>query len=336
MFLTSLLVAAGCERRPLEERETDMAEVLVELDWSRSTITPAEATVIFYDENGNSPRTLYVIGTRGTINLPVGSYSVVAFNDKMGDFSQFAFRGVSYYKTLEVYATEMSRPSTYYGGSFDQITEDAYDVLASDSRDRFEVTQEMLDETRGNRTMSSKASSRDKVHLVMSPIDVVVGTKLTVHLKNMHLIRTGSQRAKLAGFAESVTLWNRKTSTAFMTHTIPLSYAEYSEGSKTDGFMSEQFSTFGICTPVTRTQPITLLFEAILRDKEQTKFSYQKDITNFVEINVGSSLKINIEIGKDVDNNNPPITIPPVDPIDNSAFNPGVDSWEEEEIVKPL
>lgn len=336
IFLISLIVVAGCERRPLEDRETDMAEVCVELDWSSASMKPQEATVIFYDKNGNSPRTLYVIGTRGTVKLPVGIYSVIAFNDKIGDFTQFAFRGTSYYKTIEVYATEMSRPSKYYSGSLDGITEDTYDLLAADSRDYFEVTKEMLDETRANRAMGSKAASRDKVHLIMTPSDVVIATKITIHFRNMHLIRNGSQRAKLTGFAESVTLWNRKTSSVCMIHNIPLSYAEYYDGSSTDGYMREQFSTFGICTPVARTQPITFLFEAILRDKEQTKFSMQKDITNLVKIDVENNMRINIEIGGDPDKGNPPINIPLIDPIDNSAFKPGVDGWEEEEVIKPL
>lgn len=327
----------GCKRRPLEERETDDAEVLIELDWSHSSLNPSEATVIFYDQDGNSPRTLYVIGTRGTIKLPVGSYSVIAFNDKMGDFSQIAFRGTSYYKTIEVYATEMSKPNANYGSSFDQTTEEnSFDVLAVDSRDRFEVTQEMLDQTRASRALSKEKSSLKQAHLVLTPIDVIALTKLTVHFKNMHLIRSGSQRAKLTGFAESVTLWDRKTSSNFITHIIPLSYAEYYEGNATDGFMSEQFTTLGICTPKARTQPIIFLFEAILRDKEQTKFSYQKDVTSFVEITIGNTLKINIELGKDIENDNPPIKIPDVDPIDNSAFRPGVDNWEEEEVIKPL
>lgn len=336
IFLISLIIVTGCERRPLEERETDMAEVCVELDWSRASINPQEATVIFYDEKGNSPRTLYVIGTRGTVKLPVGIYSVIAFNDKIGDFAQFAFRGTSYYKTIEVYATEMSKPNKYYSGALGGINEDTYDVLASDSRDYFEVTQEMLDETRAKITTGNKAESINKVHLIMTPSDVVAATKITIHFKNMHLIRTGSQRAQLTGFAESVTLWNRKTSSVFMTHSIPLSYAEYYDGSSTDGYMREMFSTFGICTPMERTQPINFLFEAILRDKEQTKISYRKDITNLIVFDMGNNMKINIEIGGDPDKGNPSIKIPLIDPIDNSAFKPGVEGWEEEEIIKPL
>lgn len=333
--MTILLTAAGCERRPLEDRESNMAEVFVELNWSRSSLTPAEATVIFYDESGNSPRTLYVIGNKGTIKLPMGKYSVLAFNDKMSDYSELAFRGITKYKTIEIYATEASRPN--YNRDIDQIAEETHDLLASDSRDLFEVTQSMLDQTRANRNQTKdKASTPKQAHLVMSPTDVVAATKLTVHFKNMHAVRSGSQRGTIKGFAESVTLWNRQASIKPMTHTIPFSYAEYYERSKTDGFMSEKFTTFGLSAPEVQAQPITFIFEAILRDKEQTKFSYQKDITKLVEVTVELGVKINIEIGIDATGDNPPIPIPPVTLIDDGAFKPGVGDWDEEEVIKPF
>lgn len=331
LLLLLTLFVAGCERRPLIDRDLNNADVVVELDWNRSSIRPSEATLIFYDENGESPRTFYIVGNRGVVKLPVGRYSVLAFNDKIIDFTEFEFRETENYKTISIFLTNVS--SNYRSDMAENVNE----VLASDSRDIFEVTPAMLEQTKENESQGIDSdNSVAPAHLVMQPVNVIAQTSVTVHIQNMHLIHSGSQKGTFEGFAESVTLWNRQASSIPSKVSVPLSSSQYYIGSTTDGFMSDQFITFGLCTTKAGAKNIYFLFEAVLRDKEQTKYSYRRDISELVKVTVDLGIKIDMVIGTNTSKNDPPIPIPPIVPIDDNAFKPGVDDWEDEEVIKPF
>lgn len=336
--IVSWLMYSSCERRPLEDDTVKYAQVHIEIDWSKSGMEPGEASVVFYPQEGGEPTTVYLYGNKGTVELMAGKYSVITINHKYDDFDGIAFRGVERYNTSEAYLKPIRNPA--YIPADQELTVDNPNMLASDSRDEFIVTQAMLDRTRQEVEVKNSATKGDvtpEIQLTMHLI--TVKAQVIVHVRNLYLIRKGTQNGVVKGFVEAVNLSTRQATSTPVTQFLELPKAEYYKDSPLHGWMEGTLTVFGECIPIgTTAQPVEFVLNAVLRDKKQTQFTHHSNITDLIEYNIDIGLNISFEIGADPEKENPPIEVPKVEPEDpNSGFQPGIDEWgDEEEITKPL
>lgn len=340
--ILTLLIFTGCERRPLEDDFIEEAQIMVEINWQESRMEPGEASVLFYPQDGGGMRTLYIYGNRGTINLKVGKYSVVTFNNKFDDFDAIAFRGTDKYETLQAYL-KPSNIADYAPASGEKVVDNP-DMLVSDSQDEFVVTQAMADRT--HEEMVQQQNSGTKTPYATTP-DITLNMKavtiqanLTVHIRNLYLIRKGTQNGIIKGFSEGISLSTRKPISTTVTQFMELPEAKYYEDNYKDGIMRGTITVFGECSVAEGApkQKVYFMLRSMLRDEPSTFFKHEVEITKQIEYHTDVGLQISMIIGADAEKENPPIVVPPVDLGDaNSGFNPNVDDWEEEEeIVKPL
>ena len=121
ILLLSLLT--GCERRPLEEDSYDKALIPITIDWvTLAKLDPAtdhdnlyRASVWFFSKdgavfNGKSYKEFLLNDPRGgTLELPVGHYSILILNNSVDDFNgNVGFRGTDSYSTFEYYLKSAS------------------------------------------------------------------------------------------------------------------------------------------------------------------------------------------------------------------------------------
>lgn len=340
--ILTLLIFTGCERRPLEDDFVEVAQVMVEIDWQQSGMEPGEASVLFYPQDGGEMQPLYIYGNQGFIKLKVGKYSVVTFNNKFDDFDAIGFRGTDKYATLQAYLKPTNIAD--YKPASGEKTVDNPDMLVSDSQDEFVVTQAMADRTHTEmvrqQNTGTKAPYNSTPDITLSMKAVTIQTNLSVHVRNLYLIRKGTQSGIIKGFSEAISLSTRKPISTSVTQFLELPEAKYYEDNYKDGVMRGTLTVFGEC-PVAEgasKQKVYFMLRSMLRDEPSTFFTNEVEVTKQIEYHYDTGLQISLEIGADAAKENPPIVVPPVDLGDaNSGFNPDIDDWEEEEeIVKPL
>lgn len=317
VMMLTLLVTASCTRRPLEE-ENWTYDVSVEVDWSQSGLPPGEVSLLFYPHDGAAHREYVFVGTHKTLNLKPGSYSVIAFNQKMGDFDGIGFRGVEQYHTLQAFLKPVSN---FSGGPL------AYpDVLVSAARDEF--------------TVSTSAANQQERTLRLTLKPLVTEARLTVHVQNLYMIKRGTQKGIITGMAESVQLSTQQTTSVAGKHEVELLGAYFYPDDALHGYMQDKLTVFGICNVSARAaQPVVFRFEAALRTSEPTLFTEERDVADLIEYKEEeNTLRMYINIGINPEISNPPILIPPQE-TDGSqgGFDPDVDGWgDENEVIKPL
>lgn len=165
-----LVLCNSCERRPLEDEYVDMARLQVAIDWSRSGIPKDgggkygihRATLLFYPQSGGEALEYYLEEDifHREIEIPVGVYSVLVFNETPdeSDWTSIYFTGVESYQTFAAHVKTETQKGLYTRTTENNLCKQP-DPLAAWSLERFEVTQDMVEETRqaaSGRTVSSQ------------------------------------------------------------------------------------------------------------------------------------------------------------------------------------
>lgn len=336
LLLLSIISLWGCERRALEESTIvdNTAIIDVNIDWSLSKIDVSKmhrASVIFYPHDGSKFYEFHLEGDLNSrkVELPVGHYSVLVFNETMdnNDWDAIEFSGVEGYQTIVTKGVVDSRRSLYTRAETETIVR-CPEALAVWNMDDLNVTSDMVTYTR------SKARSKgDKSRLEtdmsietileeftnIQPELLFKEMAIVAHVQNLHSAYaiTGAVQNAAGG----VYLATGKVHADNVTHMFAMNNRVWDDpNDRKNGHVSATILVFGL--HLENDVKTGLQMEFLLNDGTQAP-SEQFDITDMID---HETIEIKIEVGTGVNGGDHPIILPEVD----AGGDVGVGDWDEE------
>ena len=339
-FLLILLATTGCERRPLWVYRGGYAKLHLKVDWKLfEEETPTGFTAIFYPrEAGRQPLTVISANIDGTdVNLPMGTYDIVLFNQIQSEYSNEEFRGMDAFYTSEVALLPLlQQPASnaaLYGPRYSRVVTRAEvfespEPMALDTLHGLIVSEDMVEHTSlihyEDRHKYTDRFASDTIY--MNPRSIVWKLRVDVHVKGIANFR--SIRGSVFGLAEGYWLGRFRQNTTAIYHTFETWAGTRTRGSEEeDGILSAELGTFGMMgLDEFQDEDVQLNLQVLLRD-QQTVMEYHFDVGRTIQIYPEQRLLV-IDVW-------PPINLPDVEPSDEtpSGFEVDVTPWEEEEVV---
>ncbi|MFI3295773.1 MAG: DUF5119 domain-containing protein [Rikenellaceae bacterium] len=253
--LLSLWALFSCTRRQQYDGEysCESVEIEVIVDWSNSGITPSDTldsdyvhmvSVRFFPLDGSKAFDRYLQSNiyHGVIDVPVGEYSVVVYNESIDDpywSDTFTFEDTNDYDLFaaKIVEHDESLYSFYEKQEEEKLSNEAL-KLASWSMDYFCVSSAMATGMGMNKQDQNMMEALKEVALRK----LTTYTTITVEVEN--LASASTIHASLKGLSEVVYLATGETSSSPVTHIIPLSDITWYGTDSQHGEISEQRLTF--------------------------------------------------------------------------------------------
>ncbi len=326
-LLLFVVLFAGCDTRRQIFNEA-WVSVEFSIDWENlakasksGEVTPNGATVVFYPTSGLLEEPMFKLTnfTEDKVNLPVGRYNIIVFNETINGHDYIQFTGTESYDTFEAYWETTRVKAEYSRADNDEMIMDTEDMLFVDRMEQFEITYANSD--RG-----------DVMTLNFAP--ELVNREMTVlaHIKGMaNISKAKSSLLYVEGMALGYNMWSGTSTQDKTTHLMSLGNKSYYDGSSTDGTMSASFYTFGDAASETKADDDNIA---------RLSFALQDGTTHpDIEINISDQLnsasdigEINIEIG----NGDSEISLPDV--VDMEVVGAGMDAevggWGEDIVIE--
>lgn len=259
-FLTvSPLFFVACERRSLEDFYAETARVPVKIDWSRSGMNISglredihRVSIRFFPKDGSPAFDRYLERNvvEDEIEVPVGSYSVVVFNESIHDIfwkDAVYFTDVENYSgfAAHVVADDPLRHSFYSPLPGENLFVEP-PKLASWSLDNFEVTDDMLMMSRypgkgGRVSAETEKMLNELTHIVMRPLTHHV--HVTASIEN--ICSAYRLQGAVRGFSHTVYMASAQTVQMPATHVFLLNGRQWSDHTELHGTVERSFLSFG-------------------------------------------------------------------------------------------
>ncbi len=256
--VVAIRLFTACERRPLEDDFGVTARIPVKIDWSRSNIPVTDASgsgyvhrvsLRFFPKDGSAAfdRYLETNVIEDNIEVPVGEYSVVVFNESVDDVyweDAILFSDVDDYENFA--ATIVPADAAKYP-FYRQLAGEELIVeplrLASWSLDDFTVTEDMVARTYARTKVSSQATDPENAltHIVMRALTHNVN--ITAHVENLSSAQL--LQGAMRGFARKVYMASGETTRTPATHIFKINNRVWDDVSKKHGTVSKSFLSFG-------------------------------------------------------------------------------------------
>lgn len=323
VLMAVVLALLSCERRPLEDELRITAKIPVKAYWDLAKISPQNATVMIYKEDGS----LYLekgFSSSDTyaeteVALEVGSYTVFVFNELRDQIDYIRMRGHEKLTTFEAYVTPAATVyDTRNHENGDKMVNQP-GALAS-VQATITVTNEMVDHTHSGLLTD------------LHPELKIATVNIKAHIKGLNNARM-PVLAELKNMAESYYFAANRNSLTPVTTQFLMDNRVYYPNSFTDGTISVILPSIGVLgdritvddTPDNKVY-FDLLFQLV--DEERTQIALSKDITNDLEIIVEEHRAVTINVEVDMG------TLPDVKPEggEDSDFDSDVSDWEGIEV----
>lgn len=255
------LIFASCERRLLEEEFYETALLPVKIDWSKSGIPVIDSTgndlvhrvsLRFFPHDGSKPFEKYLEGNimNGKVELPIGEYSVIVFNESVHDVyleDAFRFTDIDNYSKFAATIIETNRDNyPYYTPvAGEKLVVEPY-FLSSWSLDTLIVTKEMVQISRFNSRTTSTKVEAEKMLQALSNIKMrhlTYHVNVTAHVQN--LVSSQLRQGALRGFAGKVYMASANTEEIPVTYIFKMNNVVWYDNRKIDGTISKSFLSFG-------------------------------------------------------------------------------------------
>ena len=325
LLATVLLAATSCTHKDLCLMHPHAAPMRINVDWSEFTEkeTPSGMTVIVYPQDGGAP-----IFTRSNtishvlVNLPVGTYNSIVFNQSETEFGSLELRNLNNFHSAEV--TAIQAPTKWYTTK-DQNERIVHEPewFGTDNEENAEVTAQMLEQGAKDFIESTKDTKSGIDFIFHKTQNIIHTVNVTVHIKNIYNLR--SARAALEGMAEGYKLGAGKRSTSQATHLMENWTLETNPQDPTQGTIKAQIQCFGLpdghkATPAENTFNLSMLMvdnQTILDYKFQVGHLFTADEDDHL------TLYLELDLGK---------PLPDVKPEggQGGGFDATVDDWGEE------
>lgn len=319
----ALLAFNSCKRQDICKLESQINSALIEftVDWSNSYITPSEInniSIYAYNHDYDTPY-IKVSGDIDStyINLPEGKYTILIFNDFVGDIKGMNFKDAELFE--EFCAEVIERSSTagiYYQPQSDELVAQELGELASWRYEELEVSIDMV----SCGCCDDINSLELKTILEVTPTPIT--TQCTLLLDVDNLDNAAYIEASIRGLATGAYLatGDRLPMDDISTiYNLQLESRSYS--SDTDGTAWGTISTFG--KPDDTSQIYEVVIDVILNTGERV--TYLRDITSQIEEQ--DNIELFISLTSDQDK----ITLP-----ESSTPGFGVSDWGDNEHVELL
>ena len=346
-FLVILLLMStiSCSRRPLEETFLHSALIPVKFDWTYSYLNPDidnenlyNASVWLYSKSGTPfAGKSYMefslpTSSGGEIEVPIGVYRVLAFNNSIRSFSSnCGFRGTDNYDTFEYYL----HTSTREDGSEGVLEPDLLCVWRSEY---FEVTADMVSLSRSSESLITedrRSAARAGLNQLedISPVRLTCNVDISVYANRIN--NSKSAIGIINGMSQSINLWSGKRGN-FSSHFFNFESREITKVEDFFGNVRANFRSLGPVSSSTDRYTLDVRFELTSKDEfgnrhypSLSSIPLSFDLTEQVTASVPSSLwTVVLSIGETP--LHPSITLPDVDP---GGFSPGVGDWGDEEDI---
>lgn len=336
--LIIIVVLLGCKRREMSEESYVLTALIpINIDWSEAKLDPDNdpqddvysASAWFYSQDDDSQDVIIKRLTNpsgDTIELPVGTYSVLIFNNTINDFANIEFRGTDSFDSFEAYSSSDTQ-SIFYSKADGTSTSVKPDILATWSITDFEVSQEMVTVSRngGYSAMATRSTEENLAKLSDVKPQLVVDTaSVTVHVQGLN--NASSATGVHTGLSSSVYMASGTTSDNQTSHTFTLSNRTYYDDSSSDGTVSASYRSFGRHSQ-TDTLSHSLQIDFTLNDSSSHP-TQEFDVSD--QVNSSSSrLQLSTTVGLEDSDSDHTIVLPDVS-IDGDGFNIGLDDWDTE------
>ncbi|MGL5681899.1 MAG: DUF5119 domain-containing protein [Marinifilaceae bacterium] len=255
-----IITMCTCYRQDLENKAPSTALIHISFDWSISRVPTNDinaVSVYFFPINGDAPIVHVSNNIYETkVQLPIGAYSVLIFNETTGEtsWSGTSFTGTDKFETFMAVArpNNTSKGNLLYTKAENDNVVLNQEPLAAWSLDKFDVTSEMVYETRGWKETRATTDTNSKA--ITKALEVFVKVKLqprttetTVTAKITNLNNAHTIAGVLRGVASGVYLVSGKRAPIQVTHlfTFQNSNHIWESADKINGTARHIFYTFG-------------------------------------------------------------------------------------------
>lgn len=332
MYVCLFMVATSCEHKELCYHHPHTAKVSFISDWSEfEKETPTGMTVMVYPQHGGEEikHLTHDIGN-ATMDLPVGIYHSIIFNQSESEYGSVSFRGMENYETAEVY-TNGTKSSWYKTRAENERVVTAPEWIGTSRHEGAEVTQEMVDAT--GEDMLARTNQRNALGIVIAehtPQNIIYTVSVTVHIKGFHNLR--SARASLDGLAEGYFFGSGKYSENTVTQLIENWEKTTDKDDPTKGTITATITCFGLPEGHTATAEENLFSLSLLLVDNKTVKDYTFHVGDrFIYDDDNASANLNLHLDLTLDG-----PLPDVEPEggSSSGFDATVDDWGDEEDVE--
>lgn len=325
---TMLLVATSCTHKDLCMMHPHAAPMRINVDWSQfiENETPSGMTVIVYPQDGGEP-----IFTRSNtishvlVNLPVGRYNSIVFNQSETEFGTLELRNLNNYQTAEVVAIQA--PTKWYTTK-DQNERIVHEPewFGTDNEENAEVTAQMLEQSTKDfaQNIGGTRTTKGGIELMtLKPQNVIHTIHVTVHIQNIYNLR--SARAALEGIAEGYKLGAGKRSANKVTHLMENWSLTLDPQDPTQGNIKAQLLCFGLPEGHRATPQENIFNLSLLLVDNKTILDYKFEVGHDFDEDETAHLTLHLEI----DLGDP---LPDVKPEggEGGGFDASVSDWGEE------
>lgn len=300
-------------------QQGDNSTIQVSVDWSMSYIDQTDIynmSIYGYPQSGGAPY-LKVSGNieLANIYLTAGYYSMLVFNDIVGDIEGINFRNSDSYDDFYAEVIEQSDTSgLYYKVDDDELLASTQGQLATWLMEELEVVQDM------EYCSYCEEYHREVVELYATPNPITTECQFTLRIENLNnaqiiqgVVRGFAAGAYLAS-AERLTSPDRT-----IIYSIDFTSRLYDDTDSVDGVVESQITTFGKVAD--EDQSYELILDIILNNGELVSFT--RDITDQVVEQNNLNIVINLLSDENM------ISLPESDGI---GF--GVDKWGDKESIE--
>ncbi len=324
--LAMLLLMLSCTHKDLCYHHPHTAKVRIDADWSEfEKEVPSGMTVMVYPcDGGRAVRHLTNTITHAYVNLPVGYYHSITFNQSEEEYGSVGFRGMDRYETAEVH-TNATKSTWYKTKAEEEKLAAEPEWIGADRHEGAEVTQEMVDVTGENliAMKQQRALMQDFVIATHTPQNIIYTITVKVHLKGFHNLR--SARASMTGLAEGYMFAKGEYTANQVTQLLETWSSKVDENDPTKGYITTISTCFGLPKGHGATADENLFTLSVLLVDNKTVKEFPFKVGDLIEHD-GENLSLNLELSVDE-------TLPDVQPVggSSSGFDAKVEDWGDEE-----
>lgn len=322
VYFVTLSTLFSCKWQPIYNAGTtsNSATISFAIDWTEANMELSEVSnvsIYAYTPDEVSPY-LRISGNINSayINLPVGTYSLLVFNDAVDDILGVSFSDSDSFDDFSANATLRSSTSDlYYDTTDNEAFASKLGRIAAWSQEEFEVTSEMV-------ACSICEQESETIETIIDITPQSITRQCVVELSVDNLNNAQVVQATLIGFASGAYLSSGVNITSSVATTLySVEMNSYTFSNDTDGSVKGETTIFGLSASTSTTYQI--IFDIILGSGERV--TYSREITDQVTAQDGTT--IYIELSDDDDK----IVLP-----ESSGTGFGVDGWGDNEQIELL
>ena len=329
VFAAAIMIASSsCDHKLLCEMHPHGAPMKINVNWSdfMEYETPTGMTVIVYPQDGNAP----VITKSNDIshvlvNLPVGNYNAIVFNQSETEFGSLQLKNLNNYQQAEAITVEA--PTKWYTtkDNNERIVHEP-EWFGTDNEENAEVTAQMIEQITQEYSQSTGTSRGLKSGIELMNLkaqNIIHTVNITVNIKNIQNLR--SARGALLGIAEGYKLGAGRRSTNKVTHLVEEWSLTTNTQDPTQGTINAKILCFGLPDGHKGTPKENTFTLSLLLTDNKTIIDYTFEVGDQFEEDITAHLTLNMNIDL-------PEPLPNIKPEggEGGGFNASVTEWGEE------